>query len=233
MITSPRSPLRRIAALPALAALVLVLAAAAVPGSAAAKANPKCPTAGTTLAKSSQARIYQVSVRTGGDKETRTYGCWLPTGDRIRLDERCNPNDGSPSGDDACTDDPDDWALNGKYVALATSSLYYGESGNTYTKIVRGKLGPKPKAEELGRINNRQGTEIGPFLDKLFVSKRGAIAFSATGVEEGTILIGFISTAGNQSDLDTGDDIDVKSLAVAGKTITWTRGGVQKSAPFS
>jgi hypothetical protein len=220
---------------PTTAAVVLLVALAAVPSAAAAKAkaNPKCPTEGVTRAKSVQARIYQVQARVRDEKETRTYGCWLPTGDRIRLDERCDPDNGSPSGYDACHDVPEDFALNGKYVAVATDSLYYGESGNSYTKIVRGKLGSKPVATQVARINNRQGGEIGPLVWKLFISRRGAIAYAATIVEEGTHQIGFVSAGGKESVLDTGEDIDEKSLAVAGATVTWTRGGVQKSAPFS
>jgi hypothetical protein len=237
MTTTAPSPTRRTALATALALLaLLLLAGAAAPAAAPAKAKPKpkkCPTAGSTIAKSSQARIYQVEVETGDELETRTYGCWLPTGDRLRLDERCDPDDGSPAGDDACNDDPSDVALNGKYVALATSSLYYGESGNTYAKIVRGKLGSKPAIDEPGRINNRQGTELGPFITKMFVSKRGAIAYSATDVEDGTNVIGYISPAGERPDLDMGDDVSDTSLTVVGKTVTWTRGGVLKTAPFA
>src|SRR5690242_4034247 len=103
MTTTTPSPTRRTPLAAALALLALLLSAGAAAPAAApakAKAKAKCPSVGTTVAKSSQARIYMTQVK----GETRTYGCWLATGDRLRLDERCDPDDGSPSGADACDD---------------------------------------------------------------------------------------------------------------------------------
>jgi hypothetical protein len=224
----------RIAAPPALVLLLLLVIAAAFPHAAPAKAKPKCPKGGVTLVKSSKARVYQVHV----NGETRTYGCWISTGARLRLDERCDPDDGSPSGDDACTDDPDDYALNGKYVALATSSLYYGESGNTYMKIVRARLGSKPAVEDVARVVERRGEEYGPFVTKLFVSARGGIAYSATGVSEDldddVSTIGYVAPGDDTDEvLDAGAKIDAASLAVSGATMTWTNDKAPKSAPFN
>jgi hypothetical protein len=229
-VTRPATPLRALALL----ALALALTLIAVPATASAKKRSNCATAGTTLAKNKTSRLYQVTVRTGDVKEPRTYGCWLKTGDRIRLDQRCDPRDGSPEGDDACTDDPDNWALTGKYAAITVDSLYDGEGGHTYAYVVKATLGRKPKADEVLRLKNRsdESLEIGPFVERLFISKTGAIAYGASDVTDESV-VGVISPGGEDKTVDSGPKLKAKSLAASATTLTWTNDGVAKSAPWS
>jgi hypothetical protein len=214
---------------------------AASPADAAAK-KPTCATAGKTIVKTKSARIYAQTVRTGGLREPRTYGCWLRTRDRLRLDLRCDPDDGSPEGDDACNDSPSEVVVNGRYAALTYTSFYDGEGGATYSTVVWARLS-KPAREEAFRVERGGDAEVGPFFEKVFVSKRGAIAFSATDTDdfadEEESMIGYVApiTPGKEVDskvLDHGppNALSAKSLKVVGSELQWTNGGVTKTAPW-
>lgn len=220
-------------------ALTAALAAAA-PADAAAK--PTCATAGKTIVKTKSARVYAQTVRTGDEKERRTYGCWLPTRDRLRLDLRCDPDDGSPEGDDACNDTPSEVVVNGRYVALTYTSFYDGEGGATYSTVVWARL-RKAAREEAFRLGRGGDDEFGPFFEKVYVSKSGAIAFSATDTDdfadEEESMIGYVApiTPGKEVDskvLDHGppEALSAKSLKVVGSELQWTNGGVTKTAAW-
>src|SRR3954454_25356240 len=167
-------PILRIAPLAALALLLTT-------GSASAATS--CGTLRDTVAKNKLARVYQVRGKHGAIKELRTYGCWLATGRRLRLDERCDQEDLSPEGDDACRDEPSIVRLRGRHVALEYSSFYGGEGGESFTTIVRANL-HSGRRDEAVRLDNNSDSEIGPFVIRLFLSKRGGIAYSAEGLNE-------------------------------------------------
>jgi hypothetical protein len=226
----PRPKLRTLALL----ALALAVTLVAVPAGASAKKRSNCATEGKTLAKNKTSRLYRINVRTGDEIEPRTYGCSLKTGDRIRLDQRCDPDDGSPEGVDACEDTPGNWALTGKYAAISVGSLYDGEGGHTYLYVVEAKLGRKPKAEEVLRLENHSddSLEIGPFMERLFISKKGTIAYGASFVSDEEV-VGTVTPAGDDTVLDSGEKLKAKSLAASPTTLTWTNDGVAKSAPWS
>jgi hypothetical protein len=226
------------AALP-IALAAALLAANATTGTASAKKPVTCANAGKTLVKTKTARVYAQTVRSGHDKEERTYGCWLPTRDRLRLDRRCDHDDGSPQGDDACHDTPYGVVVNGRYVALTYCSFYNGEGGSTFSTVVWARL-RKPAREEVVRIDNDADEQLGPFFPEVFVSKLGAIAYSAVDVHDGDkedSVIGYVApvTPGKEVDettLDSGPLVDARSLTVFGNEIQWMSGGESKSAPW-
>jgi len=226
----------RVSRLALLASVALTAALAAPAAPAAAASKPTCVTAGKTIVKTKSARIYRQSVRTGDIKEVRTYGCWLSTRDRLRLDQRCDPDDGSPQGDDVCHDEPSEVVINGRYVALTYTSFYNGEGGASFSTIVWARL-KKPAREEVARVDRRFGDDgIGPFFEKVFVSKAGGIGYSATDTDDGSV-VGYVApyTPGKEVDekvLDQGEKLDAKSLRVDGDQLTWTNDGVPKTAPW-
>jgi len=233
----------------ATAVTLAVSGAVAAESSAATRAQKRCAHAGTTLKADSKARVYQRVVKTGEYDEPRTYGCWRRTGLRTRLDLVCDPDDGSPEGDDACRDDPAKIALRGRWVALEFGGFYDGEGGDTYTTIVRANLKRGRIrlhwARMAARLPNHGGGELWPYLVKLFISRHGGIAYSARGVveepgEDPISMIGYVhppkrgaNSAYNEW-LDSGEDVSAASLRIdrPHRRITWRTGGVAKHAPW-
>jgi hypothetical protein len=221
------------------ALLAAVLAVAAAPSAQAAKKSD-CPTAGKTLVRKGATRVYSVDVRTGDHDETRTYGCWTRTGDRLRLDLRCDPDDGSPQGDDACRDEPQDIAINGPHLALDFYGFYNGEGGQTFSTIVRANV-RRPRRDEIVQLDNdaKDFAEIAPFVDRLFVSPRGGVAYSAGNVQENfddeISVVGKVapprrSGSSRHVRLDGAPDVESKSLRARGRELSWLRAGVRKTA---
>jgi hypothetical protein len=238
-MSSPLSSFPARVAIATALALAGVMLAGALPEDAAAK-TPSCAKAGRTIVKTKTARIYEQTVRISHDeKEPRTYGCWLPTGDRLRLDQRCDPEVGSPQADDACFDTPGLVAVNGRYVALTYGSLYFGEY-SSQSIVVWARL-RKPARQNVVRIESHDDDNLGPDFDRLFVSKRGAIAYSASGTDDfddqGGSVVGHVAPVRPGSDaddttLDHGTLLDSKSLRIDGSTLTWTNDGVTKTSPW-
>src|SRR4051794_38755313 len=104
--------------------VALLAIAVSLLAASGAQARTPCATLGTTVVKNKVARVYQVRDPHGSIKELRTYGCWLANGHRLRLDQRCNQDDLSPEGDDACRDDPSSVVLRRQHVALVFGSFY-------------------------------------------------------------------------------------------------------------
>jgi hypothetical protein len=249
MLTTTKPARGGLAALVALAAIAL-LAVAAAPAHAAKKSN--CATAGKTILRSPVARVYSLSKRfSGADEgeetvttdEQQIYSCWLATGDRQRLDERCKPGDLDLEATRFRCDDT--WTLGyiyGRYAALYIERT--GDSPDSQDHIVQVAIGPKPKpvvTYKLPLFND----EVDPTVDRLFVSRLGAVAFSAdsvpvAGPEEATNIVGFLkpitdTTNGKPaySELDSGAGVAPKSLAITKKRgITWRSGTATKKAAF-
>src|SRR4051812_24860898 len=101
-MTPPQNTLSKSPAV--LAALFAVLAVALLVAASPAAASKKsdCATKGKTIMRSPVARVYYTTkFWSGADEgeetvtttEEQIYSCWLATGDRQRLDERCGPGD--------------------------------------------------------------------------------------------------------------------------------------------
>jgi hypothetical protein len=181
-------------------ALVVALLLATAWVAAASGKGQGCASAGRTVIKSEVARVY--------DQADRVYGCWLPTGRRLRLD--------SPRSR---------WRLanvNGPYLAVAF------DRAHSPPVIVWAKLGPDPDrrlAYTFPRATN------GPPAEQLYVSRRGAVAFSPRD------RIGYIAPlrAGRPpryTELDSGPGVSARSLWANERTgrLQWINGEVRKTA---
>ena len=169
--------------------------------------------------------------------------CWLATGDRQRLDERCKPGDLDLEVTRFRCDE--EWTLGyiyGRYAALYLERT--GDSPDSQDHIVQVAIGPKPKpvvTYKLPLFND----EVDPTVDKLFVSRLGAVAFSADdvpvdGPEESANVIGYLKpitdkTKGKPAyvELDSGALVAPKSLNITKTSaITWRNGTTAKKAAF-
>jgi hypothetical protein len=163
-----------------------------------------CVTAGNTVIKSSVVRLYD-------DSADRLYGCWLPTGRRLRLDVKVGR-----------------WRLanvKGRYAAVV-----FERNGSRRGVIVWARLGG---ASPSRRVVYDFSRTTDPPADQLYVSKRGAIAFSAPST------IGYIAPMRpdrrpRYRRLDSGSGVSPESLWAderAGR-LRWRTGGLRKSAPW-
>jgi hypothetical protein len=177
---------------------MLLIAAGA---DASAALGKGCVTAGDTVIKSSVVRLYD-------DAADRLYGCWLPTGRRVRLDVKTGR-----------------WRLanvKGRYAAV----VFEGR-GSRRGVIVWARLG---KSNVSRRVAYTFARSTNPPAEQLYVSKRGAIAFSAPST------IGYIAPLrpGRQpsySPLDSGPRVEPRSLWAderAGR-LRWRSGALRKS----
>jgi hypothetical protein len=182
-----------------IAGLVLVAAGVEAPAAMA----KGCASAGDTVIKSSVARLYDGV----GD---RLYGCWLPTGRRLRLDVHAER-----------------WRLanvQGRYAAVV-----FDGDGSHPPVVVWARLGENPSR----RIAHRMPRGLDPPAEQLYVSKHGAIAFSAPGT------IGYIAPlepgrAPRFRQLDSGARVSPRSLWADehAHRLRWRSGGARKSAPW-
>jgi hypothetical protein len=185
------------------ALIVGVWAAVAGAGASAALAKG-CVTAGDTVIKSSVVRLYD-------DAADRLYGCWLPTRKRVRLDAKLGR-----------------WRLanvRGRYAAVV-----FERAGSRRGVIVWARLGDSAVSR---RVAYRFARATDPPAYQLYVSKHGAIAFSAPAT------IGYIAPlraghAPSYSELDSGPKVLPRSLWAderAGR-LRWQSGGLRKSVPW-
>jgi hypothetical protein len=161
-----------------------------------------CASAGKTVIKNSVTRVYD---NAGSD---RLFGCWLPTGKRVRLDVHAGR-----------------WRLanvNGRYVAVV-----FDRPGERRDVIVWAKLGPSPAR----MVAYTFPTSTDPPAAQLYVSKHGAVAFSSLST------IGYIAPLvpgqpPRYRELDSGPRVSAPSLWAdeqAGR-LRWRNGGLRKSA---
>ena len=176
---------------------------AAVTGAGASEAMAKgCVTAGDTVIKSSVVRLYD-------DAADRLYGCWLPTRKRVRLDAKLGR-----------------WRLanvHGRYAAVV-----FERAGSRRGVIVWARLGDSGVSR---RIAYRFPRATDPPAYQLYVSKRGAIAFSAPST------IGYIAPPQPGAHpryrlLDRGPRVSARSLWADEKAgrLRWRSGWLRKSA---
>jgi hypothetical protein len=159
-----------------------------------------CLKAGDTVIRNSVVRLYD-------DAADRLYGCWLPTGRRVRLDAKLGR-----------------WRLanlSGRYAAVV-----FERDGSRRGVIVWARFGDRPSR----RIVHSFRATSDPPADQLYVSKRGAIAFSAPST------IGYIAPPApgkepRYRELDTGPRVSPRSLWAdehAGR-LRWRSGPLRKS----
>ena len=160
-----------------------------------------CVSEGNTVIKSSVVRLYD-------DAADRLYGCWLPTARRVRLDVKTGR-----------------WRLanvKGRYAAV----VFEGR-GSRHSVIMWARLGRTSVSRRVAYTFPRT---TDPPANQLYVSKRGAIAFSAPST------IGYIAPlrAGHEpeySQLDSGPRVEPRSLWAderAGR-LRWRTGALRKS----
>jgi hypothetical protein len=233
-----------------LLALAVALLASASPAAASAKSD--CATKGKTIVRSAVARVYSTTKRWSGEDlgeetvtsdEEQIYSCWLATGDRQRLDERCGPGDLDLEATRFRCDEHWELAyIYGRYAALYLQRT--GDSTSSEDHIVQVRIGPKPVAAVVYKLP-RFTEDVDPTVEKLFVSRSGAVAFSASdvpvsGAAKAVGVIGFLkpitdTTNGKPaySELDSGAAVKPKSLNVTKKKgITWLNGATTKKASF-
>src|SRR3954471_21494615 len=129
---------------------VALIAAVLLAGvDASAAMGQSCLKAGDTVIKNSVVRLYD-------DAADRLYGCWLPTRRRVRLDAKLGR-----------------WRLanvKGRYAAVVLE-----RDGSRRGVIVWARLGDRP----VRRVVHSFRSRTDPPASQLYVSRRGAIAFSA------------------------------------------------------
>jgi hypothetical protein len=183
-----------------IAGLLLVAAgtnAGAAPGSG-------CASAGKTVIRSSVARIYDHAG------SNQVFGCWLPSGKRVRLDVKAGR-----------------WRLanvNGRYVAVV-----FERTGGRKDVIVWAKLGPSPARMLAYTFPGHSD----PPAQQLYVSKLGAVAFSVA------TTIGYIPPVRadqppTYKELDSGPGVSARSLWAnqESRKLLWLNGKVRKTAPW-
>ena len=182
-------------------ALIAALLLVATGGDASLAMGHSCVKAGDTVLRNSVVRLYD-------DAADRLYGCWLPTGRRMRLDTKLGR-----------------WRLanlKGRYVAVV-----FERDGSRRGVIVWARLGDKPSR----RVAHAFRAKGDPPAQQLYVSTRGAIAFSTAST------IGYIAPlepgrAPRYSELDSGPRVAPSSLWAderAGR-LRWRSGALRKSA---
>jgi hypothetical protein len=218
-----------------LALALLAIGFLAPAASAQTHAQKRCAHAGRTLAGRAGYRVYAVRVRTGDRSEPRTYGCLRSSGRRTRLDLRCHPLQRDPQGNDACTDKPSRVVLHDRWCAVEFRDFH--DDSATYTTVVRGDL--RGGVGKFTIVLDDQSTDgKSPVVDRLFLSRRGGLAYSSDDLNEGegrTGLVGYLPPprgGRNVRDrfLDFNPGVQGRSLRVGGGLIRWRNHGVEKTA---
>jgi hypothetical protein len=199
-------------------AAVLGLALAPAGASAsAAKAKRTCyPAHSTTLAASKSVRVYQTRGVSRDTKTHATYGCLL-TAKRphrfVVLD--------FPMGFEHIT-------IAGRFVAYAAYSDCAADYCNPNAVMVHDL--------KTGRRTFAEGSRVAVAnVSDLVLRSDGSVAWIETSFDDnGSILQGFDVVAGGPGRapvvLDSGADVAPGSLALAGRTVYWTRAGEAHSA---
>src|SRR4051794_19229263 len=182
-------------------ALIVGLALVAAGVDASAAMGQSCLRAGDTVIRNSVVRLYH-------DAAGRLYGCWLPSDRRLRV--------GANLGR---------WRLanvKGRYAAVV-----FQRDGSRRGVIVWARLGDRP----VRRVVHSFRVRTDPPANQLYVSKRGAVAFSAPAT------IGYIAPpqpgggAARYRELDGSPHVSPGSLWAdeqAGR-LRWRSGGLRKS----
>jgi hypothetical protein len=216
--------MNRIASLIAIATAALTLASAAGPAVHHADAKPqskkqRCLTKGETVVRKGAYRLYVVESKRG---EQFYFACLSSVGLHVLVSE--------DSVDELGTPRP---IFAGKYVALE-QTIYDegGESGDAVT-IFDLRSGKK-----VGGTSDIDYARAG-FLPSqsgasgLRLMEDGRAAWVASGQDEGKRVVQIRTlVAGKAATLDSGSDVDGRSFTADTTTISWSNGGVAKTAPW-
>lgn len=186
-------------------ALVAMLGVAAVGTPAAAK-SPSCDRTGRTLAANGQARVYKANVNHDG---YRVFACLRRPHRTVYLGRHEFLDVGVTTV-----------RLNGTSVAYERLACNRTDCTggirvrNLRTRVVRSS--PIP-------VGAGAATQI-------VVSPGGAAAWTRL-VKTSAVEVRALGSGGERL-LDSGTDVDAKSLALGGSTIYWTKAGTAQSAPL-
>jgi hypothetical protein len=219
-----------------LALALLLTGLFATTASARTHAQTRCAHAGRTLVARAGYRVYELTLKTGGRREPRTYGCLRSSGRRTRLDLRCHPAQHDRHSVDACTDKASQVVLHGRWCALEFRDFF--DDGGSYTTIVRADL--RGGVGKFTIVLDDQLDAKSPVVDRLFLSPLGGLAYSSDDLNEGegrTGLVGYLpppEQGRNVRDrfLDFSPGVQGRSLRVGGGVIRWRSRGVEKTAPW-
>jgi hypothetical protein len=182
---------------------VLVFVAAVTSTSARPPTRPPCMTAGRTVAANRQARVYRVY---GVEADYQVFACLLKPKRTVYLGLF------------------DSEGLGVRRVSLNGPSVAYENVVCQHTDC-RGSI----QVRNL-RSGVRRRSVMPPgagAADRVLASKSGAVAWTRSP-RENVVDVRALGPSGERL-LDSGPDVDPKSLALAGSTVYWTRG----SQPYS
>jgi hypothetical protein len=185
-----------------------------------AKATRACKLKGSrTLVKGPTGRIFQrkgqVPLTLGAEtvRGSRVYGCLYATGKRFRI------------GYQRKVDGDYEWIshstvrLAGPYVAYA-HGFDYGMDGGEFLELRDLRTGK--------RVYRTVDNSLVDVTD-VELSDTGSVAWIA---DEETHRVYTWTAAQGLRTLDSGEDIKRRSLVLDGSTLSWTKGGVPRSAPL-
>jgi hypothetical protein len=220
-------------------ALALATALTALGGEAGARGS-NCRTSGKTVTRNSLVRIYKKTRYVVGDDqgeetvtryEQRVWACRLATGQKLRLDDPCSPYDLANSDLSTCDEHWQIVALRGEYVGI-----YFSRNGSGLdnpNKLFWAHMDATPTRRSARTLQTpRYGSR--PHLVRLYVSKRGGLAFSIQGThvkgdKDNHSVIAKIApfephVRPRYRELDSSPDVVASSLRAVEGRLTWLHG---------
>jgi hypothetical protein len=208
----------------ATALAVIVPVAGGAGSSAAAPSHRRCPPSGAH--QIAHDRLLSVYSTGGGPLEDPIEACLLARGGRMTLLAK-RTGQGGPAGRGLRVE-----ALSGSIVAYLITSFGV-DSGSTDLVIAdvaaRRVLRDVPagKYVDAGILGSES-------VSKLVLAPEGAVAW-VTSSREGntsptTYVVHAAARSGAPTILDEGPDIGPTSLVLTGRKLSWSRGGIRKSA---
>lgn len=156
----------------AIAIVALAALAVAAPSAGAPEPRPQCePEDSVTLARSHEARVYQIERRRGDRATLYTYACHRPTGTQILLASDAEPSAIFPRPA---------ISLLGPYVGYAVDTdAEPTDPGGRMTYVEVDDLRPQdPDSEKVGLVVSAGPREVAR-VGSLKVSRSGAVAWIA------------------------------------------------------
>jgi hypothetical protein len=195
-----------------IAALAAVAALVAAAGAGAGAKPRKCHPPGTrTIVANEQVRVYRT---TSG--EDRRFGCSYRTGKSFRI-----------AATEPGVDGYGPWALDGRFVAFGhyPACGVCADEGNF---VVRWDA--RARRERLWELDFDDDGKVTRVTD-IAVNGSGRVAWIVRDRRApGDIQVQTESADRAPAVLDSGADIAPRSLALAGSTVYWTKGGAPQSA---
>lgn len=179
----------------------------------------------TTLASSSEARIFSIDfgLAPGGKDLIRYYGCLKSVGKKRLLATDIGDAD-SPYSFDLPK-------LAGRYAAFSETSGHE-EANATHVRVFKLGSGHETIKDAIWPTG-WPGCACDWKTDALVLTGRGFVAWSATFeyAPDNKVVMAHDSTGARQ--LDSGAGIDANSLTRSGNSVSWTDGGAPRSEVLS